>query len=235
MPTTTFSIDSLISNCNDAFPNTGTWGYFTLLKGDVATALSYTANATTNALTTASAHGLVTGSRVRMVGGTLPTPLLANTDYFAIVSSTTSLTLATTLVNAQAGTAIDLTDAGSGALTLTEQVLSAVDPLSVLVNKEISHPSWAARTLIDNLGAATAVLGAAEKPLKTFSVNNTSPTVVLSYQHYLFIESTVAAAGNLGNVPSGVGFILSSESVVQVINPGDAPRAVFFKLRARNV
>jgi hypothetical protein len=235
MPTSTFSIDSLISNCNDAFPNTGTWGYFTLLKGDVATALGYTANATTNALTTATAHGLVTGSRVRMVGGTLPTPLLANTDYFAIVSSTTSLTLATTLVNAQAGTAIDLTDAGSGALTLTEQVLTAVDPLSVLVNKEISHPSWTARTVVANLGAATNVGGVAEKPLQTFSVNNTSLTAVLSYQHYLFIESAVVAAGVLGNVPSGVGFVLSSEAVVQVINPGDAPRAVFFKLRARNV
>jgi hypothetical protein len=51
----------------------------------------------------------------------------------------------------------------------------------------------------------------------------------------LFIESAVVAAGVLGNVPSGVGFVLSSEAVVQVINPGDAPRAVFFKLRARNV
>lgn len=235
MPTTVFSIDSLISNCNDAFPNTGTWGYFTLLKGDVATGLSCTANATTNALTTATAHGMVTGSRLRLVGGTLPSPLLTNTDYFAIVSSTTVCALATSLANAMSSTSIDLSDAGSGALTLTEQVLTAADPLSVLVNKEVSHPSWTARTIIDNLGAATNVLGMAEKPLKTFSVNNVSPTVPLSYQHYLFVESTVTAAGVLGNVPSGAGFVLSSESAIQVINPGDAPRAVFFKLRARNV
>jgi hypothetical protein len=234
MPTT-FSSDSLIAHHNAAFANTGTYGYLTLLKGDVATGLSYTANATTNALTTATAHGMVTGSRLRLVGGTLPSPLLVNTDYFAIVSSPTVLSIATTLANAIANSPIDLSDAGSGALTLTEQALTASDPLSVLVNKEISHPSWAARTLIENLGAATAVLGVAEKPLQTFSVNNTSLIAVLSYQHYLFIESAIAAAGTLGNVPSGVGFILSSEAVVQVINPGDAPRAVFFKLRARNV
>jgi hypothetical protein len=235
MPTTTFSTDSLIAHHNAAFANTGTYGYLTILKGDVAAGLSYIANATTNVLATATAHGMVTGSRLRLVGGTLPSPLLANTDYFAIVSSPTVFTLATTLANALANTPIDLSDAGSGALTLTEQALTAADPLSVLVNKEISHPSWSARTLIDNLGAATAVLGAAEKPLKTFSVNNTSPTVALSYQHYLIIESTAAAAGNLGNVPSGAGFVLSSEPTIQDIAPGGAPRAIFFKLRARNV
>ncbi len=230
MPVTTFSIDSLISNCNDAFTNMGTYGYLTLLSGNLATELSYTANATTNTLTTATAHGMVTGSRLRLVGGTLPSPLLTNTDYFAIVSSPTAFTLAATL----GGVTIDLPDAGSGALTLTEQALTASDPLSVLVNKEISHPSWIARTLIDNMGAATAVLGAAEKPLKTFSINNTSPTVSLSYQHYLIIESTVAAAAALGNVPSGAGFVLSTEPTIQDIAPGGAPRAIFFKLRARN-
>lgn len=235
MPTSTFSIDSLISNCNDAFPNAGIWGYFTLLSGNLATGLGYTADAASNVLTTATVHGLVTGSRVRMVGGTLPSPLLANTDYFAIIASPTSFRLATSLVNAQAGTAVELVDAGSGGLTLTEQVLTATDPLSVLVNKELSHPSWTARTVVQNLGAATNVGGVAEKPLQTFSVNNTSLTEVLSYQHYLFVESSIAAAGTLGNVPVGAGFVLSTEAVVQVLNPGDAPRAVFFKLRARNV
>jgi hypothetical protein len=230
MPTSTFSIDSLVSNCNDAFASAGTWGYMALLKGDLTTGLNYAANATTNALTTSAAHGLVTGSRFRLVGGTLPTPLLANTDYFAIVSTHTSFTLAATL----GGAAIDLTDAGSGALTLSEQALTATDPLSVLVNKEISHPSWTARAVVDNLGAAVAVSGVAEKPQKTLAVTNSGATT-LSYQHYLFIESTAGATAALGNVPAGAGFILSSEATIQNIAAGDPPRAIFFKLRARNL
>jgi hypothetical protein len=205
----------------------------TLLSGNLTTGLTYTANATTNQLTTASAHGLVTGSRVQVAGGTLPTPLLASTNYYAIVVSSTVIQLATTLANAQAATAIDLTDAGSGTLTLAEQALTAADPLSVLVNKEISHPSWTARALIENLGSATEVSGVAEKPVKTLSISNTGASA-LSYQHYLFIESTAGTTATLGNVPSGAGFILSTESSVQTIGVGDPPRAVFFKLRARN-
>ncbi len=230
MPTTTFSIDSLLSNCNDAFPSTGTWGYMTLLKGDLTTGLSYTANASTNTLTTASAHGLVSGSRIRLVGGVLPTPLLANTDYYATVTSTTSLTLSAT----PGGAAIDLSDAGSGALTLTEQALTSADPLSVLINKEVSHPAWTARALIDNLGAAVNVSGVAEKPQKILAVANTGATT-LSYQHYLFIESTAGTTATLGNVPAGAGFILSTEAGIQSIAPTDPPRAIFFKLRVRNL
>ena len=163
----TFSATSLLSNCDDAFPSAGIFGYLTLLSGSLATGLAYTAVTATDQLTTAMAHGLVTGSRLRLVGGVLPTPLLANTDYYAIVIGPTALKLATTLGNATAAAAIDLTDAGSGSLTLTEQVLTGIDPLNVLVNKEISHPSWTVRATIDNLGAAAVVAGAAEKPVKT--------------------------------------------------------------------
>ena len=225
-----FSIESLLANCDQAFPNTGTWGYATILSGDLTIGLSYTANATTNALTTPSAHGLVTGSRLRLVGGlgTLPTPLIADTDYYATVSSSTVLTLSATL----GGATIDLTDAGSGTLLLTEQPLTIADPLSVLVNKEVDHPSWAARVIIENLGAATAVAGKAEKPSKNLTIENTD-TTNLSYQHYLFIES--ASANALGSAPSGAGYYLHSESTAQTIAPGDPSRLVLFKLRARNV
>ena len=201
----------------------------TLLKGDVTTGLAYTANATTNELTTATAHGLVTGSRIRLVSGTPPTPLLANTDYFAIVSSTTVFTLATTLANAQAATAIDLTDAGSGGLTFTEQALSATDPLNVLINKEVNHPSWTTRAVIDALGASVDTSGIAEKPQKILSVVNSSGTT-LSYQHLLFIRGGTAALGNT----TGTGFVLNTEGSIQTIASGDPPRAIFFKLRAKN-
>ena len=226
-----YSIDSLLNSSNSIFPAAGIWGYLTLLKGDLATGLGYAVNATTNQLTTISAHGMVTGSRLRLVGGVLPTPLLANTDYFAIVSSATVLTLATTLADALAATSIDLTDAGSGALTLTEQVLTAGDPLAVLVNKEISHPAWTARSVVDNLGVAVATSGAAVKPPKIIPVTNTAGTP-LTYAHYLYIAS--AAAGALGSAPPGAGFLFESAAAAITLAPSES-RSVTLDLKVRNV
>lgn len=65
---------------------------------------------------TAVAHGLVTGdrTRVRNVDGALPTGLSPSTDYFAIRVDADNLRLATSNALALAGTAINLTGAGSG-------------------------------------------------------------------------------------------------------------------------
>lgn len=51
--------------------------------------------------------------------GTLPTGLAAATNYYVIRISATTIKLASSLVNALAGTAIDITAAGSGTHTLT--------------------------------------------------------------------------------------------------------------------
>ncbi len=62
----------------------------------------------------------LTGMIVRATtSGTLPAPLAINTNYFVIRVSATTIKLATTLANALAGTAINLTTAGTGNLTLT--------------------------------------------------------------------------------------------------------------------
>ena len=228
----TFSIESLKAKCNQVFPAAGGWAYMTLLSGTLATGVTYTANATSNEFTTAAAHKLVTGSRIRLVGGVLPTPMVANADYFTIFATATTFRLATSLANAIAGTGVDLTDAGSGALTFAEQALLAIDPLSVLVNKEISHPSWTSRLLVDNLGVAVAVSGAAETPAKNIAIANTGSTA-LSFGHYLFIESTAAGTAVLGSVPAA-GYVLDTQPNVVTISVGDPPRSIFLKLRARN-
>src|SRR5690348_8407106 len=68
---------------------------------------------------TATAHGLNTGDRFRLrnIGGALPaaTPALAQlTDYFAIRTGANTLKVATSSSDAAAGTAVNLTGAGSG-------------------------------------------------------------------------------------------------------------------------
>lgn len=67
----------------------------------------------------------LTGMKVRVSSsGTLPTGLVAATDYYVIRFTATSIKLATSLANALAGTAIDITAAGSGTHTVTHTLTS---------------------------------------------------------------------------------------------------------------
>lgn len=80
---------------------------------------AFTADAGTDQLAVASNTTLTTGRRVRLATtGTLPAPTLADTTYYLIRISATAVKLATSLANAQLGTAIDLTSAGAGTHTL---------------------------------------------------------------------------------------------------------------------
>lgn len=70
-------------------------------------------NVTDNEITIPS-HGFPEGFKVRLTTtGTLPAPLLTATDYFVIVVDANTIQLATSLANALAGTAINITDQGS--------------------------------------------------------------------------------------------------------------------------
>lgn len=94
---------------------------------------AFTADAGTDQLLVASTSSLPTGARVRVSnsGGALPAPLAANTTYYAINVDGTHIKLATSLANAKAGTAIDLTSAGSGTHTL----LYGLTPFAILYTR----------------------------------------------------------------------------------------------------
>lgn len=65
------------------------------------------------------AHGYVTGQKIQVSSSdTLPSPLVVDTDYFIIKSTSDRIKLASSLSNALAGTAITLTDDGTGTLTI---------------------------------------------------------------------------------------------------------------------
>jgi len=79
---------------------------------------TFTANAGTDLLTVARDY--LTGERVRVSSaGTLPAPLTAATNYYAIRVSATTIRLATTVANAFSNTFIDITTAGTGIHTIT--------------------------------------------------------------------------------------------------------------------
>ncbi len=71
-------------------------------------------------LLTVQNHGHKTGSKVKYAAGTAAVGGLSNgATYFVIASNSNALKLATSLANALAGTAIDLTSRGTGTQTLT--------------------------------------------------------------------------------------------------------------------
>lgn len=70
---------------------------------------------TTTDIITITSHGYTTGMRARFsTTGTLPAGLSVGTDYYLIAASSSTLKVATSAANALAGTAIDLTDDGTG-------------------------------------------------------------------------------------------------------------------------
>lgn len=84
--------------------------------------VTFTADAATEVLTLASgARSLDWGDGVRLSnsGGALPAGLSAATTYYVIPHLHEQVQLATTAANALAGTAINITDAGTGTHTLT--------------------------------------------------------------------------------------------------------------------
>lgn len=86
---------------------------------------TFTADATTNVITFGSPHGLGTGDgpfQVSNAGGALPAGLVAVTDYWFIKTGASTGKLASSLANAAAGTAVDITDAGTGVQTMSDTV-----------------------------------------------------------------------------------------------------------------
>ena len=78
--------------------------------GVMADSVAFTANASTDVIT-ATAHGLSDGDPIRLTTtGTLPAGLAASTDYYVRDKATNTFKLAAS----SGGTAIDITDTGSG-------------------------------------------------------------------------------------------------------------------------
>lgn len=85
---------------------------------------TFTADAGTDVMTytstTSNPSNLLTGTRVRVsTTTTLPSPLVAATDYYLIKVDESNYKLATSYANAIAGTAINITTTGTGTHTLS--------------------------------------------------------------------------------------------------------------------
>lgn len=93
-------------------------------------------------------HGFVTGLKVQVTtSDTLPDGITALTDYFVIVLSANTYSLASSYANAKAGTKITVIDQGVGNHTVTPVALAATVKLEKSIDK----------VAIFDVAAATAI------------------------------------------------------------------------------
>jgi hypothetical protein len=115
--------------------------------------LEFTATAATDLITTASAHGYTTGTVVRVStsAADLPAGLSAATNYYVIRVSDTTFKVGSSLANALAGTAVDITDAGTGTHTVAgyENLAGAFfEPRAIIIRTGLpDHPFEVAQAL----------------------------------------------------------------------------------------
>lgn len=107
-----YRVTSVTTTTAQATTNTISTRTATFTADDTTDIMTYTS-------TTSLPSNLLTGTRVRVsTTTTLPSPLVAATDYYLIRVSNTTYKLATSYANAIAGTQIDITTTGSGTHTL---------------------------------------------------------------------------------------------------------------------
>ena len=98
---------------------TGSNAQTTVSAQSLTGGINSTVNTSTDQVTI-TAHGYVTGLKGQLTStGTLPAGLSTSTDYFIIVIDANTIQFASSLVNAFAGTQIDITNQGSSGATNT--------------------------------------------------------------------------------------------------------------------
>lgn len=168
--------------------------YFTIAIANVSNVIEVadlTFTAATTDICTASGHGLQTGDGpVRLASTTtLPGGLAAATDYYIIRLSANTFSLAATRTAAYAGTAIDVTDTGTGTHTLSDTA-STVRPLIV------------ASYSTNSAGAGTNTLAA-----NTFTPLALSATDVDAIVEGGEELALILIEGGTATLPAGSGFV----------------------------
>lgn len=106
-----------------------------------------------NNTVTETAHGWITGDRVYVTGSDLPAGLTTATIYYIIKVDANTYKFATSLANAVAGTAVDLTDFGSSTLTAV-QADYTIRMLATDSTDVAQLPMWSVVRLVASSGAS---------------------------------------------------------------------------------
>lgn len=160
-------------------------GSIQLVYADATTAavtFASTAVNTTNDTATITAHGQVTGSKGALTGSGIPGGLSA-TNYWLIVVDANTVKFASSLANAVAGTAIDITTQGSGTNTFTPTALSTTGAVAKL---QVSNDG----TNFTDVTSATVTITAAGSVVWIFGVQSTGQPFRSKVVRLLFTPTT---------------------------------------------
>lgn len=126
------------------------------------TAKTFTVNTTDDQLSV-SGHGYRTGLKVQVsTTTTLPSPLLAATDYYVIFYDSATIGLATSQANALSGAAIDLTTTGTGTHTITPTAFAGG---ALLIQGSNDNVNWV--TVVTTAVSASGAFIASTEPVCT--------------------------------------------------------------------
>jgi Pectate lyase superfamily protein len=193
-----------------------------------------TADATANTLTTTSAAlYLATGAIVRIsTTGTLPSPLVAGTDYWWIKVDDNTGKLASTYLNAAAGTAIDLTTAGTGTHTLTSREVD-VELVDGDVTESNPLSDQTTDRIVNNFNSARFHGLTSEGEVRAVRVTGTDTTYVARHVGDAYNRWKVDANGAQGWGPgSGGTDVALSRSAADVLALGDGDGFQFGEVAA---
>lgn len=159
----------------------------------VTVGTTFVGAASTDLITTATAHGLLVGDRVRCVAGTgaLPTGISAATDYWVrSVPTSTTLTLSAT----RGGALLDITVDGG-----TAHLLKSMGPLDEVTDTEANASTGDWRKVLFGImemiyykwtGTATADRPGKVVVTRSATVNNTTNEITRSYTVRITLSPT---------------------------------------------
>ncbi len=169
------------------YSRAGAAGTGSITKSVTTPGTSAAVNTTADTITVA-AHGMATGAKIALTSaGTLPTGVTATT-YWMIVVDANTMQFASSLANAAAGTAIDLTTPGFGTHTLTPALLVTTGAVAKL---QVSNDGT---NFIDVTSATVTITAAGSAGPWIFGVQSTGQRFRSKVVRLLFTPTTGTVA-----------------------------------------
>lgn len=174
----------------------------------------------TEIITTTVGNFYWTGLRVQVSSSvTLPTGLSASTDYYVISLGDSTFKLASSLANAVAGTAIDITGVGTGTMTVTPWTFnnqSGTIPARVQNINNMNDVNYTTNVITGDFFEDTLDHGLyTGLKVKVYSLGTSLPTGLVQGTDYYVIRSSASTfqlASSMANASAGTAIDLTAVS-----------------------